>query len=285
MKLGCSSWSYHRAILEDRLDQPTWLRICAEELELDGVELVDLHFLDTSREYLREIKKICIDLQLTISCVSASNDFGVADDDARRSEVNRVKHWIDITSFLGAPVLRVFAGWLPREEPTTAAKAGALAGLRRVLSRQASPKRKRWPEMVAALKECADFAGERGVVLGLENHNGRGLVGTAADVERCLKDVGSPWFRLNLDTGDYGDLESIRRTLPHAVHVHAKLFELDSAGTEQLLDWAGVMEILNAGHYRGFLSIEYEGDEDPIAAVPRGARYLRRLLRDTNGGS
>ena len=38
------------------------------------------------------------------------------------------------------------------------------------------------------------------------------------------------------------------------------------------------MEALRRARYRGFLSIEYEGSEDPIEAVPRGVRYLRRLL-------
>jgi sugar phosphate isomerase/epimerase len=219
-------------------------------------------------------------LQLTISCVSVSNDFGVAGAEARRQEVAKVKEWVDITSFLGAPVLRVFAGWITGEEAAKAHSGGLLAGLRRLLGRQADPKRQRWPEVMADLRECADYAGERGVVLGLENHNGRGFVGTADEVERCLDDAGSEWLRLNLDTGDYGDLESIRRTLPHAVHAHAKLYEVDGEGVERRLDWPGIMSILSQGRYRGFLSIEYEGEEDPVAAVPRGARYLRRLIRE-----
>ena len=113
MKLGCSSWSYHRAILDKRLDQQGWLRLCAEELELDGVELLDIHFPTLDKDYLRDIKRACTDTGLTISCVSVSNDFGLADIDARDREVAKVKQWVNITSFFGAPVLRVFAGWYP----------------------------------------------------------------------------------------------------------------------------------------------------------------------------
>lgn len=281
MKLGCSSWSYHRAIRDGRLDQPKWLRLCAEELELDGVELLDLHFPTTDRDYLREIKKTCTDRHLTISCVSVSNDFGVADAEARHQELAKVKEWVDVASFLGAPVLRVFAGWTSPEEEAQASGGGLLGRLRRLLRLRADPKQQRWSDAMADLRACADYAGERGVALGLENHDGRGLVGTAEDVERCLHDVGSPWLRLNLDTGDYGDLESIRQTLPHAVHVHAKLYEVDEEGVERRLDWTGIMGILSRGRYRGFLSIEYEGEEDPVAAVPRATRYLRRLMRET----
>ncbi len=281
MKLGCSSWSYHRALSDGRLDQERWLRLCAEELELDGVELLDLHFPTTAATHLRDLKKICADLQLTISCVSVSNDFGVAGADARRQETAKVKEWIDVASYLGAPVLRAFAGWVPRDEVTKNVGGGPLAGIRRLLAPRRDPKRRRWSDVMEALRECADYAEERGVVLGLENHDGGGFVGSADEVERCLHDVGSAWLRLNLDTGDYGDLESVRRTLPQAVHVHAKLYELDGEGADRRQDWPQIMDILVRGRYRGYLSIEYEGEEDPVAAVPRGVRYLRRLMRET----
>lgn len=279
MKLGCSSWSYHQAFTDGRLDQVRWLRMCAEELELDGVELLDIHFPSVDGAYCRALKKACTDLHLTISCVSVSNDFGVADNEARQQEIEKVKQWVEVASFFGAPVLRVFAGWLPQGEETVPASSGMLGGLRRAVGMAKEPKEQRWPNVIAALAECAAYASERGITLGLENHNGRGIVGTADEVERCLRDVGSPWCRLNLDTGDYGDLGSIRRTVNSAVHVHAKLYELDGDGVEQRQDWQAIMGILSDARYRGFLSIEYEGEEDPMTAVPRGVRYLRRLIR------
>lgn len=280
MKLGCSSWSYHQSIHEGRLDLQDWLRLCAEQLALDGVELLDLHFPSTDVEYLREVKHLCTELQLTISCVSVSNDFGSPDAAAREAELEKVRQWVEIAAYLGAPTLRVFAGWLPANEQPSSPPSGAFGRLGRVLRREHDYKREHWPEMIAKLRASADYAAQRGIVLGLENHNGRGLVGTADEVERCLRDVGSRWLRLNLDTGDFGDVESIRRTLPYAVHVHAKLYDLDSDGVEQRLDWNAVMRTLRQANYRGYLSIEYEGEEDPATAIPRGVRYLRSLLRE-----
>lgn len=263
MKLGCSSWSYHKAIVEGRLDQQRWLRLCAAELELDGVELLDIHFPTLEREYLQGIKKRCTDLGLTISCVSVSNDFGVIDDQ-RRAEVDKVKRWVDLTAYFGAPVLRVFAGWISRERWT-----GSVDDTKRAC----------WSATIDCLRECTEYASVAGIVLGLENHNGYGIAGSADEVERCLSEVGSPWLRLNLDTGDYGDIESIRRTLPLAVHVHAKLYDLDADGLDRQ-DWPAIMSVLREGRYRGFLSIEYEGKEDQLTAVPRGVRALRRLLNE-----
>jgi sugar phosphate isomerase/epimerase len=258
-----------------------WLRLCAKELELDGVELLDLHFPSTERDYLRTVKQACTGLGLTISCASVSNDFGARRADDRQREVAKVKDWIEIAAYLGAPVLRVFAGWVPIQ--AYARKEGVLAKVREAIGGRADPKRELWPSTIDHLRACAELAEERGVVLGIENHNGRGIVGTADEVERCLRDVGSPWLRLNLDTGDYGDLDSIRRTLPDAVHVHGKLYDLDEQGADRKQDWPAIAQILREGTYRGFVSIEYEGREDAMAAVPRGVQYLRGLLREMAG--
>jgi sugar phosphate isomerase/epimerase len=281
MKLGCSSWSYHKPISEGRLDQQDWLRLCAEELELDGVELLDIHFPMTSMAYLRELRRLTAGLGLTISCVSVSNDFGLATPEEREAELEKVRQWLDITAYLGAPVLRVFAGW-PRPAPSDAASGGA-RGVDRLLRRipglrRRTAKERLWSEMIAYLRTAAYHATESGIVLGLENHNDGGFVGTAAEVERCLREVDSPWLRLNLDTGDYGDLASIERTIDKAVHVHAKLYQLTPEGADTIVDWPGVIAILKKARYRGFLSIEYEGEEPPETAVPRGVRYLRSIL-------
>jgi sugar phosphate isomerase/epimerase len=261
MRLGCSSWSYDRPISEGRLDQLQWLRLCAEELELDGVELLDHHFPDTGRPYLRGLRRRAAELRLTVSCVSVSNDFGRTTAEARQAEVEKVGRWLEIARFLGAPVLRVFAGWPPAEH-RDAGRGEAL-----------------WPEVMACLRESAAAAAERGVVLALENHDGGGFVSRPEEIERCLREVGSPWLRLCLDTGDLGDLPAIRRTVRHAVHVHAKLYDLNDEGVDRSLDWPAVVAVLRRARYRGFLCIEYEGEEPVEAAVPRGVRYLRRLLR------
>lgn len=283
MKLGCSSWSYHRAFQDGRLDQMAWLRLCADELALDGVELLDLHFAGTDEDYLRELKRACTELHLTISCVSVTNDFGVPDAEERRLQVAKVKAWLEITSFLGAPILRVMAGWVHPEPAPAGGDGGLRARLRRLFGGKPDPKKQRWSDVTASLRECADAAGRGGIVLGLENHNGHGFVSKPEEVERCLRDVGSPWLRLCLDTGDYGALEPIRRTLSHAVHVHAKLYDLDADGVDGRQDWPGIVDILRKGGYRGFLSVEYEGEEDPSGAVPRGVARLRSLLREAGG--
>ena len=275
MKLGCSSWSYHAAFRAGRTDLRAWVRYCAEELELDGVELLDLHFPTTDPVYLRDLKKLCTDLQLTISGVAVSNDFGP--DERRASETTKVQQWCDIAAYLGAPVVRVFAGWLPpaRLEP----EPGVIVGmLRRVFGQRQSNQRRLWSDVTWALRQCADYAAERGVVIALQNNRTDGVVGTPSQLAQCVHDVGSPWLRICLDPADLLDRTGIDASLPRVVQVHARLRDVAEDGADAHIHWPELLRTLHLARYRGFIHLDYEGAEDPEAAVPRAARYMRGVL-------
>ena len=275
MKLGCSSWSYHAAFRAGRMDLLAWVRHCAEELELDGVELVDMHFPTTDPVYLRDLKKLCTDLQLTISGVAVSNDFGP--DERRAGETTRVQQWCDIAAYLGAPVVRVFAGWLPpgRSEQGP----GVIAGLfRRFFGKKETDGRRLWSDVTWSLRQCADYAAERGVVVALQNNRTDGLVGTPMQLAQCVHDVGSPWLRVCLDPADMANLAGIDESLPSVVQVHARLRDVDEDGADVRIHWPELLRTLKLARYRGFVHLDYEGSEDPETAVPRAVRYMRGLL-------
>lgn len=275
MKLGCSSWSYHSSFRRGRMDLLEWVRCCAEELELDGVELVDLHFPTTDPVYLRDLKKLCTDLQLTISGVAVSNDFGP--DERRAGETTRVQQWCDIAAYLGAPVVRVFAGWMPPGR--TQQETGVIAGvLRRIFGRPQTNQRRLWSDVTWALRQCADYAAERGVVLALQNNRVDGLVGTPMQLAQCVHDVGSPWLRVCLDPADMLDLAGIDESLARVVQVHARLRNVSEDGGDARIHWPELLRTLKLAHYRGFVHLDYDGFEDPETAVPRAARYMRGLL-------
>jgi len=276
VKLGCSSWSYHAAFRAGRIDLREWLRICAEDLDVDGVELLDLHFATTDPVYLRDIKKQCADLGLTLSGIAVSNDFGP--DDRRLRETEKVKQWCDVAAYLGAPVVRVFAGWLParRAEPVQGRIVGVL---RRVFGQPQPNGRRIWSDVTWALRQCADYAAERGVVLALQNNRTDGLVGTPSQIEQCVHDVGSPWLRICLDPGDLADRGGIDASLPRVVQVHARMRDVSDDGSDELIHWPELLRVLRLGRYRGFVHLDYEGFEEPETAVPRAIRYIRGVLR------
>jgi sugar phosphate isomerase/epimerase len=277
VKLGCSSWSYHAAFRAGRIDLREFLRICAEELEVDGVELVDLHFPTTDPVYLRDVKKLCTDLHLTISGIAVSNDFGP--DERRERETQKVQQWCDIAAYLGAPIVRVFAGWLPAQAPAPEPEKGRIVGaLRRVFKQRPPDPRRVWSDVTWSLRQCADHAAERGVVLALQNNRYDGLVGTAPQIRQCLHDVGSPWLRACLDPGDLVDRGGLDDTLARVVQVHARMRDVADDGSEGQGRWPEILRMLQLGHYRGFIHIDYEGVEPPETAVPRATRHMRGLL-------
>ncbi len=272
MKLGCSSSSYHAAFRAGRIDQREWVRICAEQLEVDGVELVDVHFPTTDRNYLRELKRQCVDLGLTIAGLAVTNDFGP--DDRRAQEIEKVRQWTDVATFIGAPIVRVFSG-TPAVSPPLVPEAeeGRIVGAFRKVFGPTQPNvRRTWSDAAYALRQCADYAGEHVVVLALQNAP-RAMVSTQAELTQCLHDVGSPWLRVSLDPSLLpGRVES---PLPGVVQVRARVTDVREDGADPTTPWRHLLHELSLVNFRGFVLADYQGTDEPETAVPRLVRYLR----------
>jgi len=294
VKLGCSSSSYDALIRSGKLELMAWVRACADELEVDGVEFLDAHFPTTDPIYLRDLKRLCTDGGLTIAGVAVTNDFG--QDERRIPEIDRVRHWCDIAAYLGAPVVRVFAGTLPAHRPA-AAQGVIVSALRKVFGGERVPDRRRlWSDVTWALRQCADHAAERGVTVALQNRRG-GIVSTWQQLAQCTHDVGSPWLRICLDPAGIEEGPRYEDVLRSTVQVHARLRDVGDDGGDADVYWPELLRGLKAARYRGFVLMDYEGNADPAWAMPRATRYLRGVLQllgrqqmltaaaDTNGAS
>jgi sugar phosphate isomerase/epimerase len=275
VKLGCSSWSYHAAIRSNRIDLGEFLRIAGEDLEVDGVELVDLHFPNTDPAYLRQMKKRCVDLQLTLAGLAVSNDFGLP---ARRgAERQSVQRWCDVAAYMGAPIVRVFAGWTPPPAPPR--DDGRIVGfVRRIVGGSRLDSRRLWSDIAETLRLCADYAGGRGVTLALQNSRSDGIVASPLQLLQLVRDVGSPWLKVCLDPADFADNTGIDAVLPETVQAHIRIREVADDGSDSRVAWPLLLQTMQLTHYRGFALLDYEGIEDPEAAVPRATQHLRGLL-------
>jgi sugar phosphate isomerase/epimerase len=257
------------------MDLPEFLRTCAEDLDVDGVELVDLHFPTTDPAYLRHIKKQCVDEHLTLAGLAVSNDFGSRG--RRDIERRKVQQWCDVAAYIGAPIIRVFAGWLPPAEAPH--DDGRIVGfIRRLVGPARLDTRRMWSDVAETLRLCADYAGERGVTLALQNNRSDGIVGSPYQLAQLVRDVGSPWLRVCLDPADLADRTGIDAALPLTVQAHARMRDVADDGSDQRIAWPLLLQALQLGRYRGFLLLDYDGVEDPETAVPRAARHLRGLL-------
>lgn len=258
MKLGCCSWSYHRAFESGRTNLLDWMALCASTLKVGGAEITDDHLESLGEDYLRAVTRTAVDLHLNITALTISNNFGLPTEEERNGELEKLERALDATRELGTPLLRVFAGW------------------------PEGKKEDRWDDMIKCMKISCLLAERVGVVLAVENHNHGGFLQTADDVIRLIREVDSDWLRLNLDTGNYLDgFKSIEKTLLYTVHIHAKMLDVAPDGTDTTTDYPALFKLLSDVNYRSFVSVEYEGDEDELEAVPRGVRYLQRLARQT----
>jgi sugar phosphate isomerase/epimerase len=252
LRLAVMSLSYQRAFKKGSMDLLSYIE-SSRELSLDGVDLHGRHFASLDRGYLWQIKRACIERGLSIACVSIPNNFALAPD-ALGVEMDKTRRLIDVAAFLGAPLVRVFAGWSDTKDEGT------------------------WGRVVSCLRESAVYGESRGVCVALQNHNHDGVAAVGKDILRMMDDVGHANLGHVLDTGQYLDLyDSMALTAHRAVHVRCKIYQIES-GAEGKLDYSRIVAILREARYNGFLSIVYEGAEDEQIAVRKAVTYLRRFM-------
>lgn len=224
----------------------------------DGVELTSYYFpKDFDHEFLIDLKRRAFVNGMVVSGSAVGNRFTLPRGPERDKEIAYVKRWIDHTATMGASHLRVFAGEAGKLE---------LAEARRLC--------------VEALENCCEYAGARGVFLGLENHGG--IVADPEGLLGIVQSVRSRWLGVNLDTGNFRTVDpyaDLVKCAPYAVNVQIKS-EIQPKGerSKKDADLDRLIRILKDSGYRGFVTLEYEAEEDPKVAVPRLLSRVRKLI-------
>ena len=246
----------------------------AREYRLDGIDIHFAHFASTERDYLEDVRMACLRNGLQMCYIGVSNNFGMTGDE-QRSQIDDMKHWIDVAAVMGIQMVRSFGGWVPEGETEETV----------------------WPRIVSATKEVAEYGASKGVKVGLHNHNHGCAPATGEQVLRILDEVDNPYYTHILDTGQYRgspgaslgergveDVEhnfygSIEASAPRAVHIRAKIYRIAS-GSEAWLDYDRIMKIVKSVGFNGWMSVVFEGQDelDEPTAVPLAAAFLRRKL-------
>jgi sugar phosphate isomerase/epimerase len=71
---------------------------------------------------------------------------------------------------------------------------------------------------------------------------------------------------------------SLTKIMPFAAAVHAKVNDIDENLNHPRFDHRRCIQIAKDAGYTGYLGIEYEGKDDPVLGIGRGARLLRSIL-------
>lgn len=260
LELSLAAYSFrdffNRPEAEKSLTVPGFIDFCADH-GCAGTELTSYYFPKNFTDaYLIELKRHAFLRGVAVSGTAVGNNFALPDGPARDQQVAQVKAWVDHAAVLGAPHIRVFAG-----EPKGLDKA---AGKR---------------QCVRALEECGEYAGTKGIWLGLENHGG--IVSEVTDLLDIVQAVKSPWVGVNLDTGNFftdaDPYAEMARLAPYAVNVQLKVAISRRGQPKQPTELAKVIEILRQANYQGYVALEYE-ESDPWGEVPVWLKRMREAF-------
>ncbi len=258
-KLSVAAYSLRKFL---DLKNPTltledFMEKCAE-WGVEGTELTEYYFKKpVTSEYVMRLKRRAIRLGLDITGTPVGNTFTHPPGEARDREIERVRQWIDVSADLGSPAIRIFAGNAPKGTEEAQARKWA----------------------VECIETCLEHASRRGVFLALENHGG--VVATADGLLEIARAVKGDWFGVNLDTGNFrteDPYDDIARAAPFAVTCQVKVEMARKGGGKEAADYPRLIGIMRKVDYRGYITLEYEAAEDPMAAVPRHLEALRKAI-------
>ena len=237
--------------------------------------------LDEIDRILQQIKKRAFDSGLDIMGLSTHQSFVSPDASKRKENVELTKHQIEVAYSLGIPTIRINTGrWGTTKPKGDKSEFDVLMdnkGVESVLDGFSEDEGFKW--VIDSIEKCIPTAEKCGVVLGLENHWGLGL--TSKGVMRIVDAINSPWLSVTLDTGNFFDnrKEQLAELAPHTCLIQAKTYFGGAkwpAFNQINIDYESIGKLMRDNNYKGYISLEFEGNEDANTAVPKSLDLLRK---------
>jgi sugar phosphate isomerase/epimerase len=276
-KLSLAEWSLHRAIREDGMS-PLDFAQKASELGFEGVEYVSQLYSEELKKdenpavamqnLLKTLKEKSQTYNVVNVLIMVDNEGHLADPDAeeRAKTVENHKKWVDAAKYLGCHSIRVNAhGEGSAEEVADAAVDGLTA--------------------------LSTYAATQGINVLVENHggytsNGKWLTDVMARVN--MPNCGTlPDFGNFCMTEGYGSINSkecedpydiymgVQEMMEYAKAVSAKSYDFDENGEQPKIDYVKMLQIVKDAGYKGFIGVEYEGDN--LSEI-EGIKATKKLL-------
>ncbi len=280
IKLGISTYSYWhfrppKVAIETVIEK-------ASDLGVEGVDILHRQLDIPEKEpltadhraYLRKLKRHAFLNGIDLIAFSIHQDFVDPSAEYRRQQVEHTVKCIEIAYELGVPCIRLNSGrWNTIASFDDLMKA---RGIEPVIEGYTEADGTRW--CVECIQQCLPKAAECGVILALENH--WGLTNTPEGMLRIADQIDSPWFGIMLDTGNFLEdpYDKLEHLAPRAKFVQAKTYYGGGEWYTLDLDYPRIARILKNAGYRGYVSLEMEGKEDPETAVPKSIEMLRRAF-------
>jgi L-ribulose-5-phosphate 3-epimerase len=247
----------------------------AARMGFDGVEILQVQMADESNAYLQRLKRQAFSLGLDLCGFSTHQSFLFPDQRRRQEDIDRTLRSIELAYRLGIPTMRVNTGrWGTSKDFDELMNN---RGIEPRLPGYTDDDAFGW--VIDSFEKIVPKAEECGVVLGLENHWGLGR--TPEGVLRVVEAIDSPWLRVTLDTGNFLEdpYDRLEQLAPFTALLQAKTYYGGGEWYTLELDYRRIAEIMRRHDYHGYVSLEFEGREDPDTAVPKSLALLREAFQ------
>jgi sugar phosphate isomerase/epimerase len=265
-----------------------WIEM-ARQLDVDGLEMYYPFFEGKDAAYIEQVRQTCDQYGLALPMMCFSPDFTQPNLKQRLAELARQKFAIDLTVELGGAYCRTLSG---QDRP----------GLER---EQAVG----W--CVEMIREAAAYAGDRGIILNMENHYKDGFwqypeFALRSDVFlEIVEQIDSPSFGINFDPSNAivagedpiellqkikgrvvtmhasdrylkgGDIHDLRKMEKDPVTGYASMIQHGAIGSG-LNDYDAIFQILRDAGFDGWISIE--DGVNGMGELHQSADFLRNKL-------
>ncbi|HLO60913.1 MAG TPA: sugar phosphate isomerase/epimerase family protein [Bacteroidales bacterium] len=246
----------------------------AAEMGFDGIEFLLMQMQSEENSYLQHLKRRAFHAGLDIMGFSTHQGFVYPDKQTRDEEVKKTIRQIELAYMLGIPTMRLNTGrW-----NTTKSFDDLMAnkGIEPILEGYTVDQGFDW--VIDSIAQCIPTAEKCGVVLGLENHWGLGR--TAEGVLRIVNSINSPWLQITSDTGNFleNQYEQLEMMAPQTFLIQAKTYYGVGKWYTLDIDYNRVASIFRKAGYNGYVSIEFEGNENPLTAVQKSLEMIRNAF-------
>lgn len=246
----------------------------AARMGFDGLEILMRQLASTERGELMKIKRRAFLAGLPLMGYSTHQGFLSPDPEKRAAQVKHTTDCLEQAYQLGIPTMRVNSGTWGTSKSFDELMANR--GMEKPVDGHTEEDAYGW--VIEAYQKLAAEAAQRGVVMGLENHWGLGR--TPEGVKRVVDAVDSPWLRVTLDTGNFLEdpYDRLRELAPDTVLLQAKTYFGGGVWYTLDLDYGRIASIMKEAKFDGWVSLEFEGKEDPLTAIPKSLELLRKAF-------
>ncbi len=265
MKLSLAGWSLQSLFraAENPLKLVDFAAFTRDRFGIEAIELNSPFFVSRESGYLRELVTAAERAGVTMLniAVDEKGDLSSEDEAVRQEGLANYSRWIAVAKEIGCAAIRANSGGKEIKDRATAES-----------------------RCIDSFRRLTDEGRKHGVVILMENHWGLSMdPGSMVRViEAVRQSHGEEATGTLADYGNWPDdvdrYDSLKRILPYAKAVHAKVNDIDENLNHPRFDHARCIELTRAAGYDGYLGIEYEGSIEPVEAIRRGVRKLTPLL-------